>query len=179
MSGEYNRYEKVASKKAKPRGASWGRGLWDAPPPETKAAEEDRKTREKYGVKLRSPYLTITQIPEVVGPGDYAEARAILGRVMRALEHGEGGLWTPSERNRLRGQQKAWARRASGKDVLFNLVGWRKHAHHAGRDWDRWEHARKFAGIVEELAAVVEAASPESLYEEITKQMRARKGTGK
>lgn len=177
--GQPDRRAKVAGKgKGAKRLPSWGRGLHDEPLPEHKAQEEDRRTRAAYGVALRAPYLSITQIPDVVGPGDYVEARAILSRITRALEHGEGGVWTPSERNRLRGQHKAWARRASGKDTLFNLVGWRRKPLTYGRERDRWEDARKFAASVQPIRDVIDAAMPGSLYGELVAQDRKRKRKG-
>lgn len=142
------------------------------------AAEEDRRTRAAWGRPLRSPYLSLTRIPEDVAMGDHAEAAAIVRRIDAALAHGEGGLWTPAERNRLRGQRKAWARRASGEDVVFNLCGWKKKQDFKRPgEYERLLTAHRVARIVggfrEEIEASAKGAG--TVYE----QIRNGNGNGK
>lgn len=102
----------------------WGEGA-DGPPqtPGGQAASEDRKQREAWpGVRMRSAYLARVALPQTVAAGDVAQARAIQERVEAVLV--ETGQWTKTERARLRGMRDAWERRASGRDVEFQMSGW-------------------------------------------------------
>lgn len=100
----------------------WGHGA-DGPPPGEKAADEDRKYKQAYGIKqLRSPYLHMLDLPQRVQAGDRAVAFGILGNIDRALEI--RGRWTQQERTRLRRLRERWGRRAAGEDTYFNLRGW-------------------------------------------------------
>lgn len=98
-----------------------------------KAAQEDLNTKAAWGIdRLRSCYLTMIQLPKEVSAGDHATARAITGRIDAAIEI--RGRWTDAERRRLYSLRKKWERRASGRDVYFNLRGWRGHSSgHQGR----------------------------------------------
>lgn len=87
-----------------------------------RAAQSDRDDRAAWGLVLRSAYLSHVKLPNAVGAGNRAEALAILDRIDAVL--GEDGRWTRLERRRLRAMRKAWARRASGRDVEFQTVGW-------------------------------------------------------
>lgn len=101
----------------------WGERA-DGPPPVTggRAAQADRDDRAAWGVHLRSAYLSRIALPDSVAPGDVRTARAILERLEMALL--EEGLWTRAERARLQGMREAWERRAGGRCVQFQTVGW-------------------------------------------------------
>lgn len=88
------------------------------------AETSDRIQREAYpGLKMKSAYAHHLAIPDVVQPSDHQTAHLILKNVREVLD--KGG-WTTNEFNRLRIMEKAWARRASGNDPVFNLRGWRR-----------------------------------------------------
>lgn len=131
----------------------WGEGA-DGPPqtPGGQAASEDRRQREAWpGVRMRSAYLARVALPQTVAAGDVAQARAIQERVEAALV--ETGQWTKTERARLRGMRAAWERRASGRDVEFQMCGWTKRVGPGEGDRRRMDRqgARELARVMEAL----------------------------
>lgn len=141
----------MASKKKVAR-PTFGKGADGYEGHESRALTEDRATRAAWDVVLRSPYLRQTAIPDEVAPGDCDTARAIVLRLDGVLEQ---DCWTPAERARLRGQRKAWMRRAGRQDVEFNLIGWRKKRTYTGRgEWEHEQEAKKVAGIIEGIRQI-------------------------
>lgn len=88
---------------------------------------------------MRSAYLHRVALPDSVAAGDVAQARAILERVEAALV--ETGLWTKTERARLRGMREAWERRAGGRDVEFQMSGWVRRVGRGESDRRRMDRA--------------------------------------
>lgn len=130
----------------------YGRGADGPEYPDTggKAASEDRQQRAAWGARLGSAYLSRVALPDRVGPGDCPHAQVILDRVEECLAR--PAHYTRLERRRLRAMREAWGRRASGRDVGFNLLGWVKRERYAGRG--RWEDKQEAARFETAMEAV-------------------------
>ena len=86
------------------------------------AGDADKADRAAWpGLARRSAYTHLLNLPDHVVAADRLHARAIFDRIEMTIE--KGG-WTTTEFNRLHQMRKAWARRQSGKDLVFNLQGW-------------------------------------------------------
>lgn len=112
------------------------------------AEDSDAADRKAWaGRKYRAAYSSLLNLPVAVRAGDRGMAGFILGRVRGLLERGG---WTRSENRRLWEMERAWARRAAGKDPTFNHKGWRAD----GRLGD-CRAAVGWAGIARTLAEAV------------------------
>lgn len=102
-------------------------------------------------MRMRSAYLLRVALPERVASGDVGHARAVLERVEAALA--ETGQWTKTERVRLRGMRDAWERRAGGRDLEFQTVGWVRRVGKGESDRRRMdrEEARSIQKVMEAL----------------------------
>ncbi len=78
--------------------------------------------RTPHGSPRISAYYDIIGDSPICGPDERHIALAYLLKIETALV--QGG-WKPYELNRLKKLRTRWARRASGKDARFNLVGTR------------------------------------------------------
>lgn len=82
---------------------------------------DDEQHRRAYPSQaLRSTYLALVGENPDVGAGDHASASAYVRRIDEALERGG---WTRGEWARLYAKREMWARRASGWDPRFEVVG--------------------------------------------------------
>lgn len=139
----------VTTHRADPRPV-WGQGA-DGPQPQGRAAAEDRLTREKWGVKLKSAYVRMLAIPDVIAAGDLATARGVLGRIDQALSITGDGQWTAGERKRLREMRRAWHRRAQGRDLRFQVTGWTREPLRTGRRFEDSAEVRRVGNALREM----------------------------
>lgn len=121
-----------------------------------RAAREDQNMREQWGYRLKSAYVRRLDIPDVVGPGDVQQARAILGRIEVALDIRGDSQWTESERGRLRRMRDEWAVRAGGRDIIFNTIGWRRKATWVGAAHKEKAEVQRFIACMAEVREVIE-----------------------
>lgn len=102
----------------------YGFGRREHGPRGGKAAQADRDSREAWGVPVRSAYLRRVALPQEVAPGNTGAAAEIVYRIDGCLQ--EHGRWTEKERRRLKVMRDAWALRAAGRDIVFQVVGWQR-----------------------------------------------------
>lgn len=131
----------------------WGKAGADWEYGGSPAEREDRSLRAAYGKVVRSAYLLRVRLPERVAAGNHGEAAEILGRIEGCLADPE--RWTVTEKKRLRGMREAWARRAGGRDVVFNTIGWQHRPRYQARGaWQDKQEALTLARTIGELEKI-------------------------
>lgn len=108
----------------------------------------DAEDAAVYG-PFEPAFRAITGPTPRCGPGDLRAAASFLYKVQEARARGG---WTAGERSSLAYLERVWARRASGRDTRFQLVGsrpgpaprpFRRVIAVSSRQWrDRWKEDR-------------------------------------